>query len=626
MSTTALPAEAKKKCSYEHQDWHCPFDAEGGHDLCIFHLPAEQKAPEDFWRHLANYLLALCRLQDAPVQVQVPSGHPWIVGYEDARLLSYYEQRRPPGGPCFIGFGFPAMDDRHNFQGFAFRDCDSSEAQFSGRADFADARFEGKVDFSNARFHGKASFARARFSGEASFLQAVFAARADFTGTVFAGGALFDEVTFTQTVLFGTSAVNGQVSFQFVKFLGNADFGSGDFAREAVFSNSEFRGQATFARRRFGGLADFRRTEFHDDAFFGQAWFANAAHFENTKFLWDAHFRAVHFAGLADFSMASVAAILDFSQSAIRGTMLFSGIAVGPKSAILLWKLDFEHGGFDLGPDCDSRPQEIQNQTGAAVFSDIKKGTMDCVSFLHTEIMGCSPRVRFVNVDWSRRPKQFIRDAVFVFEPPERWGISVPFERTDELADMFSAPLGERGPSNDLVICIRRDVERIAREIRKYFEFYGSYSDAGDYHVTEMEYRRARAPWFSFQRFLLAGYKRFSLYGESAGRAFAWFLGVWLVSAPLYMYAGFTFGKAGTVRYVLRPDVELAWPVIWRNLADFAHALAYSFVSLIPGYFRLNATQDWPGYFTPFIVVVEAVFGVGLLTLFLLAIRRRFRR
>jgi hypothetical protein len=597
MSTTASPAEATKKCSYQGPGWSCPFDVEGGHDLCIFHLPAEQKAPEDFWRHLANYLLALCRLQDAPVQVQVPSGHPRMVGYEDARLLSYYGQRRPPGGARFIGFRFPVMDDNHSFSGFTFRDLDSSRAQFSGRADFADARFEGKVDFSNARFHGKASFARARFNGEAGFLQAVFAARADFTGTAFANGALFDEATFAQTVQFGASAVGGQACFQSVKFLGNADFTSGGFSREALFSDSAFRGQATFAGRRFGGVADFRRTEFHDDAFFGRAWFANAAHFENTKFLWDAHFRVAHFAGPIDFSMANVAAILDLSQSAIRSTMLFSGIAVGPESAILLWKLDFEHGGFDLGPDCDSRPQEIQDQMGAVVFSDIKKGTMNCVSFLHTEIMGCSPRVRFVNVDWSRHPKQFIRDAVFVFEPPELWGISVPFERTDELADMFSAPLGEGGPSDDLVVCVRRDVERIAREIRKYFESYGSYSDAGDYHVTEMEYRRARAPRFSFYRFLLAGYKWLSQYGEEPDLAARWLLAVILAAAIGYSLAG------------VAPGI----------------ACLYGLGGLIPGLVRATMVES-PTTWLVAVMVSQSVFGTVVLSLLLLAIRRRFRR
>lgn len=169
-------------------------------------------------------------------------------------------------------------------------------------------------------------------------------------------------------------------------------------------------------------------------------------------------------------------------------------------------------------------------------------------------------------------------------------------------------------------------MERTSREIRRYYEELSSYPDAGDYYVAEMNYRRATRQGPLFYRFGLLLYWLFSDYGESAARALGWLLGVWLTSAFCYMYAGFAFGKIGPVRYSLRPDLTITGATVWRNFVDFAHALAYSFINLVPGYFRLGTPQEWTTWTTPFIVVAEAVFGVSLLTLFLLAIRRRFRR
>jgi hypothetical protein len=120
-------------------------------------------------------------------------------------------------------------------------------------------------------------------------------------------------------------------------------------------------------------------------------------------------------------------------------------------------------------------------------------------------------------------------------------------------------------------------------------------------------------------------YRWVSRYGESPTLAFAWFVGVWLVAAFFYMYSGFSFGTRN-VDYLLRPNLDIHWDVVGKNFVDFLHALAYSFVSLMPGYFRFSTPTPWPTPVTPFLVVAEAVIGVGLLTLFLLAIRRRFRR
>jgi hypothetical protein len=585
-------------CTYKHGDWGCPFDAEEGHDLCIFHLPIDKKRPEDFWRHLANYLLVLCRLQGPRVEVHVAPDTPWVNAYEDNYLLNYYDFRRPQGKACFVGFRFPAMDAQHSLMSFTFGiPADFSNARFGGWANFISATFSASANFRDARFSGEAILFFATFSGTASFGDATFDGTANLAGATFSGEASFGSATF-----------GGKADFNHATFSGPAHFPSVKFSGAASFFEAKFKGAANFRFATFGGEADFSNAEFNEPVY---------------------------------MLRTTAEALLDFTHARLRNRLLFDGASFGDAARVLLWGIDFVHGTSDIAMEKGHEKGRIIAPAGQVVFRDISTG-MDRVSFLHTDILTDRLLVRFFNVKWKTDPDQFIFDARFVLcrdtaEWQEATGLHK--ERIASLRELFHTErrdpsvetaeqkqLREAQELADCMSLVRQDVVRIAREIRRSTEEYGSYSDAGDFHIAEMEYRRVQAPRFSFQRLLLAGYKCFSEYGESPRRAFKWFFGVWLVSALLYMFAGFTFGKTGIVRYALALDKQFAWSAFWRLCVDFLHALAFSFVSMVPGYFRFTAPAEWPTPFSPFIVVVEAVFGIGLLTLFLLAIRRRFRR
>jgi hypothetical protein len=295
----------------------------------------------------------------------------------------------------------------------------------------------------------------------------------------------------------------------------------------------------------------------------------------------------------------------------------------------------------------DKTSGEILEPAGEVMLRDIRKGTMEHVSLLHTEIMADHPRLHFSNVDWTSDPHTFILDARLVFTEYSGWQGLVPKDRVSLIADFFCASrsgwqeLQRRNKSGHvahtycsslntamLVDLVRQDLERISREIRKYYETHGSYSDAGNYHVAEMEFRRIRrklriAP---LSRLALEVYKAVSNYGESPSRAMFCLLLLWFGSAIGYMYTGFGFGTEEVIRYPWPPQFEVSWPAVGRNLSNLAHALAYSFANLIPGYFRSLLPGQAPGRLTPFLALVEGVLGIGVLTLFLLAVRRRFRR
>ena len=553
MSTAASPAKAKKNCGYElpYSDWHCPFDAEPGHDLCIFHLPIEEKRLEDFWRELASYVWALVVVAKSPRFTEftnsLPSTHWLRARGENWRVYLDHVARTLP---CrFTGFVFPAMDEKHSFLGFALPAVDFSHSAFGGEANFKDATFNGEADFGSATFGGYASFMLARFK-----------ARAGFHGAS------------------------------------------------------------------FGGMVGFRRARFEVDVDFGAAEFGTRAHF------WDAEFR-----GPVSLTKARVDGLLDFNGATLRNRLLVEGATLTDDARVLLWGLNFAHGTSDVRMDEGHREGEIVEPAGQVVFRDITSG-MNQVSFLHTDILTDRLCVRFSNVKWKSDPKEFIFDAKFTFNPSTRWQqeTGLPEETLTGLPSLFNVERPHRYDEGvlqckerwarelqDCAPLVCQDVERIAREIRLSYEKYGHYGDAGDYYIAEMDFRRARLPrraWL--KRPAMWFYRQVSRYGESPGRAASVLLGILGVSALVYLFTGFAF-QGDPVRRVFTFDPK-RWTL---PVLDYFKALLFALANVVPGYFRIQSdklasTSGW----TTAVSMIQAVFGITTLTLFLLAIRRRFRR
>lgn len=163
---------------------------------------------------------------------------------------------------------------------------------------------------------------------------------------------------------------------------------------------------------------------------------------------------------------------------------------------------------------------------------------------------------------------------------------------------------------------MKQDVERIAREIRLATERYGSYSDAGDFHVAEMEYRRVQARGFFC--FALWLYKVISNYGESPQLALRRLAEVWLAFTNLYFWFG--YGNAAPVLWRLSPG-----PTPAQTLERTGWSLLSGLVNMVPGYFRFQL-ENLSCWYQTVLMALQALLGVGVLALFLLAVRRRFRR
>jgi hypothetical protein len=610
------------RCEWRIEQNRCRQEAEPGQSRCIFHLPlgSPGKPADKFWRHFANYYIA--QLAHDDVARNAATGL-WVFEAQDRALVNEYSDRCLHGsGFDYRGFVFPSMDDRHNLHGFVFAASDFTLAQFApgstpvdplgtgfspgqprrhgGEPDLSepppaepeDQDTEGQsaaADFSGAHFMGDAVFRRARFPGTASYSGANFARAARFVM------ALFEE----------------DVDFSGVHFDGEGDLRVERFAAASKFSNAVFKEHAYLSGAQFDGPASFAETMFLSEAEFGQA------HFNS-----DTVFTNAHFEGMTDFSKVTVAMQLRFFKCTLHDCLLLESPNIAGNGALLLWGLRFAHGGSRVDGERDRTGGSLVESSGEILLRDVARG-MDRVSLLRTDIYSDRIHVRFSNVAWNkgRKSGEFLLDAKFL-SPIAEWTSMGLGARDAELAELFNRNAG----SVELETAVQEDTERIVRDIRRSYEEYAGYSDAGDYHVIEMDFRRRRRKTSRFYKVGLWLYRLFSDYGESPSRALKWLLGSWFGAAVLYMYSGFCF-PTKPVRYLFVPDCS-NWSAF---LTDFLlRSVPFAFVNLFASYFRNMAqpstqtlvTHGW----TVGISIVETTMGIISLTLFLLAVRRRFRR
>jgi uncharacterized protein YjbI with pentapeptide repeats len=155
-------------------------------------------------------------------------------------------------------------------------ECEFNGAVFTRRADFVGATFAQAVDFRGAHFAKGADFAGAKFMqggnfvtskfrGVTSFSGARFTQGADFTWARFASDALFHKSEFRQEAQFHEATFQSDVDFTEAAFTTDANFYGTSFAQRVRFNKTRFAQLADFTRVRFFAAAEFLETDFRQD-------------------------------------------------------------------------------------------------------------------------------------------------------------------------------------------------------------------------------------------------------------------------------------------------------------------------------------------------------------------------
>jgi len=424
--------------------------------------------------------------------------------------------------------------------------------------------------------------------GEAHFERFVFP-KLDFSERKFQAICRFDYATFTQNADFFKAT-----------FTRNADFTGATFTQYSYFWNATFTQDAEFCRATFTKDANFNDAAFTRDANFFAATFTQAASFVDTTFHGTADWRKCKFLNQAEFRQTKFEPLVEGQPSAAFALASFS------------------------------KPGEI-------VFDDVDLS-----------------RVLFHNCDVSQ----------VLFTSSVRWakregnrGLAV-FEETIPLDQQYAKGLHRDGQR------AYRAVAQIYQQLKKNYDSRLDYWTANEIHFGEMEMRRLAGPtrcllfrgrcmrrlahhirqqfmrlrqwWHPRLSFVaLSLYKYASDYGNSYGKSLAWLLGVLLAAALLFPLKGLRYepAKGGSairagcgevLSYRCPTPVDKPGLVGWRAERELVWDSALASIEVAA--FQKDRMYE-PAYRTGrFLILGETLLTSSLIALFLLAVRRQFRR
>jgi uncharacterized protein YjbI with pentapeptide repeats len=417
-----------------------------------------------------------------------------------------------------------------------------------------------------ANFEGfvfpKADFRGRKFDAKCNFGSAVFAQTAIFSRAAFKQGADFSNAVFTEDADFNGAIFLQQIHFTAVSFAGDALFGGAIYIEDADFSGAEFAGEAQFS----GAV-------FKQAVRFSYASFARQARFADTQFYGTASWNRCAFLDLAEFRRTN-----------------FDPQIEGEPSAV------FSQAEF-------SKPGEI-------IFDDVD---LSCALFHNCDVS----EIWFTSsARWGARGNH---RGLAVFEE------TIPFKHD------FARRL-ERGGQRDYGA-----IAQIYQQLKKNYDARLDYWTANEFHFGEMEMKRlavlTKGPllglrkWFQPRLSLVAFYCWFSDYGNSYWKPMAWLLATLFLFAALLPLPGVGLKRekanhAETYLSVWR--VQDGWtPNLWAE-ARLAGKAAITSVD--------SATFQKSAEYTPaypwgrVLAILETLLTSTLFALFLLAIRRQFRR
>ena len=412
----------------------------------------------------------------------------------------------------------------------------------------------------------------------ADFSVRKFKAICRFYCATFTRWANFGHVTFTQNADFSGATFTKDAEFRAAIFTQNADFTRATFTQETIFFDATFTQDAKFVRATFMQDANFIRATFKQNADFYGATFTQNADFEFTKFYGTAKWRWCRFLDQAEFRDIKFLAKEPKAPSAVFSMTRFT------------------------------KPGEIVFE-----YVDLSR-----VLFLNCDVSA----VWFTSsVKWARRIGYR--------------GFAV-FEEKILLDPVLSKEIWEFGTID------HGAVEQIYHQLQKNYDARLDYRMANNFHYGEMEMRRLEPPadgpfidlrwilprWMN----LLTLYRLASDYGNSYAKPGAWLLVTLLAATLLFPILGLEQkqpkpGNPAGNAIVTYSSVWNRQDTYTNNRWTEAKLVIKSGITAID-----TATFQRNPEYTPvyprgrILGILETLLTSSLFALFLLAIRRQFRR
>jgi hypothetical protein len=501
---------------------------------------------------------------------------------------------------CRFDLATFSQDVRFDFAVFT-RDASFCNATFEQDAHFWDVTFTNGACFGFTTFAKRAFFCRSKFLRDAEFTNSTFSEVADFRTAIIKQAAQFDRATFTLDANFQNAIFELEARFSGTDFNQNADFKAVSFGGKAIFGNAHF----------LKG-ADFTLATFTQDANFMQAIFSQGAIFRSATFNQKANFRRAAFTESAYFNEAIFTLSARFLDTSFQGTASWRGSRFFDKA---------EFRRIHFNPKVEGHE--------SACFS---------LAAFHKPA-----EVVFDEVDLSRA---FFHDCDISqvwFTSSVRWatrgdgrGFAV-YEETIPLREYRAIELSKSG---------NRDhgaVAQIYQQLKKNYDSRLDYWTGNQFHFAEMEMKRLAVPkegrllglrrWFYHRGWgdprmaLLALYRYASDYGNSYWKPMFWLLVTVALFGAMLPVPGVGLNRQGTGQSETYASewrvVDHLKPNLWAEIRLVGKGVITSVDTA-----TLQKDPEYaPAYpWGRVLAIFETLVTSTLFALFLLAIRRQFRR
>jgi uncharacterized protein YjbI with pentapeptide repeats len=430
---------------------------------------------------------------------------------------------------------------------------------------------------------------------------------------------VFFHALFLHNPCFGSVRFLKWCAFDGCTFQDGATFNGVEFWANCSFSNAVFKGPTDFTVVNFGYGDEPQAMNpggiFQARANFAGAIFEDDCRFDKSTFAWRTDFSGAVFQKAASFRFA------EFPGDARPGLMPSPPPLGAPTGTPMQWK------EIPKAPQASGNPNWPGVSFCRARFEKPETAVFQSVYLGRVVLAGCDVSdVVFLNVAWrlrrvANRRKSFEEDL----DPRQ---VAQPASPLEDLLP----PAGDPNQRNYPFIA------ELYQQLKSNFDSRCDFAAAGDFHYGEMEMKRLWSPhrnrflrlWHR-QFGLLALYKYASEYGESYVRP-GWVLCLLIVAfALLYPFAGLDMPRGDgqtrvtTLSYFV-PSASAAGDSHGMWLARF-RLLGHSLLtSLYIAAFQKDLEYP-PSYpVGRVLALLEVLFTSTFVALFLLAIRRQFKR
>jgi hypothetical protein len=493
-----------------------------------------------------------------------------------------------------------AGEGEAHFEYFIFPQLDLRYRKFHASCQFDGATFTQGSDFSLAIFIKDVSFRRASFTQDADFGKTIFTQDGNFRFATFTQDAEFADAIFMEHAHFDSAAFMQDANFWGAAFAQDADYSHTFFMQDAYFHNATFTQNADFSESTFTQIADFVGATFTQEIDFGHVSFMQNAHFSEATFMRDTNFRFATFTQATDFWRTTFHGMADW-----RGSKFLD-------------RAEFRWTKFD--PLIEGEPGAVFalaqfSKPGEVVFDDVD---LSSVLFHNCDVS----QVWFTSsVTWVKRENN---RGFAVFEE------SIPL-------DQENAKGLQRDEHRDY-----RAVAQIYQQLKKNYDSRLEYETANEFHFGEMEMKRLAGPtagrllwlrrWWHPRLSFVALYRWASDYGNSYRKPLLWLLGTLLAAALLFLIPG--VGLRQPISGNAASTASVTYTRVWNrqeswtnNLWKEAKLIGKSGITAIDTATFQRTPEYTPAYpWGRVVAIVETLLTSSLFALFLLAIRRQFRR